>query len=583
MAVAAPGLVALALHAARYWPFIADDALISLRYAERLLDGDGLTWTDGERVEGYSNLLWVLGCAAMGLLRVDLIDAARLLGVAGIGGAIVSVTLWERGEGRAGRLGGAIGGLAIALGGAAAVWAIGGLEQPLVALLLALGVLLARPLAEGVPSARIGPPAAALALLCLTRPDGALLAGLVGLGLFLARGPSWAALRQVVALGAPAAAAVVGQLVFRLAYYGDHLPNTARAKLALTRERLASGWEYVSDGAIWLWPLVALALVALWRPRRSAWLWAAPLAGWLGYVVFIGGDIFPARRHLVPALVLVGFAVASAATRLLGARVARLGAPLVALALAWQVRLGFGDPANEAAIRERWEWDGEVVGELLGRAFGEAAPLLAVDPAGCLPYFSKLPALDMLGLNDRYLATHPPPGFGKGWLGHELGDGAYVWSRRPDLVVLCGPTGGRKACFRSGRELVERADFKDAYVLVTFEGRTPRRVRSGIWTRRDGRIGVRVEAGAIVVPGFLLTGKGVVAGLDDAGRIGAVIPAKGRARLRLPEAEGGAWSVSAVASGPARARLVGGEVEVAAEGEVVQVREVRLERDAGGR
>jgi len=41
--------------------------------------------------------------------------------------------------------------------------------------------------------------------------------------------------------------------------------------------------------------------------------------------------------------------------------------------------------------------------------------------------------------------------------------------------------------------------------------------------------------------------------------------------------------VSAVASGPARARLVGGEVEVAAEGEVVQVREVRLERDAGGR
>jgi len=241
----------------------------------------------------------------------------------------------------------------------------------------------------------------------------------------------------------------------------------------------------------------------------------------------------------VPALVLVGFAVASAATRLLGARVARFGAPLVALALAWQVRLGFGDPANEAAIGERWEWDGEVVGELLGRAFGEAAPLLAVDPAGCLPYFSKLPALDMLGLNDRYLATHPPPGFGKGWLGHELGDGAYVWSRRPDLVVLCGPTGGRKACFRSGRELVERADFKDAYVLVTFEGRTPRRVRSGIWTRRDGRIGVRVEAGAIVVPGFLLTGKGVVAGLDDAGRIGAAIPAKGRARLRLPEAEGG--------------------------------------------
>ena len=52
-------LVVLFVHAASYLPFIADDALITLRYAERLLDGHGLTWNDGERVEGYSNLLWL--------------------------------------------------------------------------------------------------------------------------------------------------------------------------------------------------------------------------------------------------------------------------------------------------------------------------------------------------------------------------------------------------------------------------------------------------------------------------------------------------------------------------------------------
>ena len=35
------------LYAWYYYPFVADDAFISFRYAERLLDGKGLTWTEG--------------------------------------------------------------------------------------------------------------------------------------------------------------------------------------------------------------------------------------------------------------------------------------------------------------------------------------------------------------------------------------------------------------------------------------------------------------------------------------------------------------------------------------------------------
>lgn len=46
----AVSVVVLGIHAKRYWPFLSDDALISLRYSERLVAGMGLTWTDGERV-----------------------------------------------------------------------------------------------------------------------------------------------------------------------------------------------------------------------------------------------------------------------------------------------------------------------------------------------------------------------------------------------------------------------------------------------------------------------------------------------------------------------------------------------------
>ncbi len=80
--VFAIGLAALALHALRYYPFLADDALISLRYARNFVDGLGLVWNAGERVEGYSNLSWILLCSALHALGVDLVTAARGLGAA---------------------------------------------------------------------------------------------------------------------------------------------------------------------------------------------------------------------------------------------------------------------------------------------------------------------------------------------------------------------------------------------------------------------------------------------------------------------------------------------------------------------
>ena len=77
----AAALAVLLATARGYLPFVADDALISFRYSERLLDGKGLTFTDGERVEGYSNLLWVLIVAAGGLITRDLILVGRIAGV----------------------------------------------------------------------------------------------------------------------------------------------------------------------------------------------------------------------------------------------------------------------------------------------------------------------------------------------------------------------------------------------------------------------------------------------------------------------------------------------------------------------
>ena len=43
-----------------YWFYTVEDAFISYRYVDRLVGGDGLVFNPGERVEGYTNFLWVL-------------------------------------------------------------------------------------------------------------------------------------------------------------------------------------------------------------------------------------------------------------------------------------------------------------------------------------------------------------------------------------------------------------------------------------------------------------------------------------------------------------------------------------------
>jgi len=40
--------------------FIQDDAFISFRYADNFVQGNGLVWNPGEKVEGYTNFLWTI-------------------------------------------------------------------------------------------------------------------------------------------------------------------------------------------------------------------------------------------------------------------------------------------------------------------------------------------------------------------------------------------------------------------------------------------------------------------------------------------------------------------------------------------
>lgn len=519
LSVVVLGAVVLLLHANRYMPFFADDSFISMRYAERLLEGKGLTWNDGERVEGYSNLLWVLALAAVSAFRVDMLLAARALGVACFIVCMGAIAFSCRPRSfRDRRLAvAAVGVLGIALTGIVGVWAIAGLEHPLLAALVTSGCALTlrnlkaprRAGAGLTPQAWIAP-ALLFGLATWTRPDGVLFAATVAGTLLLVPSPFRGRKQAVLVIASVTAAFILAQLAFRLAYYGEWVPNTARAKLAWTPQRLREGWDHVLLGYSILWPLVLLAasgLPAIFKDPERRLRVVVPLGGvvaWSAYLIAIGGDFFAAWRHFVPVVVLLAFA-SSEALSFWAARLAAgfWGGVAASVALLGTLLgLQLTDEGVKNGIRERWEWQAPPIGALLRRQFGEKAPLFAVDSAGCLPWYSKLPSLDMLGLNDHYLAHHPPADMGTHHLGHELGDGVYVLSRQPDLVLFGIPSDHGRPKFRGGFEMFQSHSFQTNYDKVVFQA-GPRGLFYRTWMRRDStKIGVATSASRVTLPGY---------------------------------------------------------------------------------
>jgi arabinofuranosyltransferase len=526
----------LLIHSAYYFPFMADDAFISLRYSERLLEGQGLTWTAGERVEGYSNLLWVLGCAALGRLGFNLIVAARILGCATSIAAIAAVGyMFAPREGEPRRYLPAIFATnIIALTGIIAVWTIGGLEQPLLAALLAWAHAIAiRPtIAFPEWSRRRGRAVGILlGLVCWTRPEGFVFTGTLLIGLLVAAklsGKSWRVVSRVALIPL---AFVLAQLAFRLVYYGEWTSNTTFAKVSFTLARRLGGSKYLLNGLKGLTPALILAvpLIGALFTRAESIRRTVPLLAsavvWSVLVILGGGDVFPAHRHLVPLVVLLALLVGES-TRFVcsfGITIRRLWLTAGLLGLTLLVGSQYYLLENRIGKYERWEWNAVPVGHMLRRQFEALNPVLAADASGSLVYFAHLPALDMLGLNDWYLAHNPPKTFGIGRLGHELGSGKYVLSRKPDLIVYIFPTGSYGSIWLSGREMLEDPQFTRDYRFVEFETEGSSGLSCQVWVRREGRAGI-VRGRSVTVPGYLLAGEGgVAARLDGNRRMGAII------------------------------------------------------------
>jgi hypothetical protein len=440
--------------------FVTDDAFISFRYARNLVEKGELAWNPGtgERVEGYTNFLWTLLMAGAIAAGVDPVPASKIFGLAfALGTLLVTYGLAARVlRSRGAAL------LAVALLGTNytfSAFATGGLETQMQTFLIATGALLAISIADA--DRWSVPRAAALSLLCaaalLTRLDSAIPVLVMYLFLFAAsnrgeaggagraggRGAAWAALLF------PALIVVGSWLLWKRSYYGSVLPNSYYVKGSmLSLDILKGGILYVFEflRAYCLLPILLIFLFVLGKvlAKREFRPLAAICALWIIYIVRVGGD-FMEFRFFVPVLPFI-FILAVATLRSVGNAIPAGGERIVAaLAIMLPICSAFhaatfdGTPGVEQIPKLRDYITGkngnwEDAGKALAALFPDGDVTIATTAAGAIPYYSKLPAVDMLGMNDSWVARSgeiigPRPGH------RRAATLEYLESRGVNLVI----------------------------------------------------------------------------------------------------------------------------------------------------
>jgi peptidoglycan/LPS O-acetylase OafA/YrhL len=314
-----------------------EDAMISMRYAHHLADGHGLVWNVGEPpIEGFTNLLWVLWMTVAHLLGLSESKIALFPMMSGVvillGIGLVTAKIARKVSG---------GGSWVPLAVLAATlfdyplvfWTLRGMEVGALTLAVygLLWLALENENEEGFSVRRTVAMGALTAAALLIRSDALVPVGLICLYALLTCARRWMFAGVV---GAFAGGAVLGQTVFRHAYFHESLPNTYYLKLhnisAMTRMRrglfvtlevlalhLAVPLSIVfgslplesARGA----PLVA-TLRRLWSDQgsRRLALLAVLFVAQLGYATSVGGDAWEwmlyANRYMcagMPALIVL--------------------------------------------------------------------------------------------------------------------------------------------------------------------------------------------------------------------------------------------------------------------------------------
>ncbi|MFB3902882.1 MAG: hypothetical protein ACE15E_05460 [Acidobacteriota bacterium] len=501
-----------------------DDSFIGMLYARNLARGVGpffLTLQQQavsgySRVEGFSNPLWTLLTAGFYWLPGSVflwIKLASFFSAVALG--LFSAKLLREITGKAGKAAPVwvtgLAALLVALNPSVLVYTKSGMETVSFTALVLAGLWHTLRTDQEPRSCNQLLNMLLWLAVALTRPEGILYAGVAGLFLLVTL-RKLLFRRLLLNWLLPFFLLFTGFLLLRHFLYGEWLPNTFYAKVALRadgdirswvgilktglrysgqffRERLGVEMLFALAGFIWLKNLSyrALSLVGL------------VMASNLVFVASVGGDFWPLFRFfqvtwclinvlsVVPILMVV---VGQPLPNFAGAKTiwpGRIWSPVLAVVLLafqpitqfFQNPLFYGTLPLLSMERVRQTLTARHATPLfvLGKWVKENLPanaVLAVDQAGQIPYYADREVVDVMGLNDHYLARHPLE-----W-SYLRRRGVTHW-----LAAVVEREGEPSLLYP---ELLQQTDFRASFCLTrVFEGLDEYRNRDVIvlFTRRD--------------------------------------------------------------------------------------------------
>ena len=462
----------------KYWPLLPalaaffwlcyklnvtqDDAYISYRYVANYLNGHGLVYNIGERIEGITNFAWTMFEVFLGTLGLNFIWLSKFVGfLMGCGTVVLTYFLARLVFAKEDHLFTAAATFLVGMNQSLAHWSPAGLETAAFAFLasLALYFYLKRNwlliftliLAVGV------------------RPEGAVLTAILILIELIQdrRFPKFTFICAAVAfvMSLP----FVG---FKIAYYGSILPNPFYAKTSFDLSQLSNGVEYVwrfmgHYGFYGLGLLVPLLVFdKLNKTARAIWLYYVM---YVAYILFIGGDVLKVHRFFLPlfganailVLLSIWYPVRhmKPARRTLVLAVAVI--PLVILS--WTLPRAWVEKYNvgERAFVAKMKYKAERLLESDSTNFSVAVSTIGIFGYELLGH----DIIDMVGLTDSTIAKYsedPIPGMSTTWK-EQKHNTRYLLTRAPDYIMF---STGIKPSAPAERALLLYRQFMDSYRTV---------------------------------------------------------------------------------------------------------------------
>jgi len=473
--------IALVLHSLAY-NFVTDDAYISFVYSRNLAEHGELSFNLGHPVEGYTNFLWTVILGLLMILGIAPELSSRVLGTAcALATLYVVFRVMERALGRKTPWA-AVPPLLLAASSGFACWTSGGLETQLFTLLCVVAL-------DGLVATEEDPRALrragiALALAAMTRPEGLLVAAVLGVvrlvcNVLARRTNDAVSGRGVLALPARlvgrtelvAAAWFLGiwapWFAWRWWYYGYPFPNTYYVKASGPWANPAMAHEMWQHGAYYLWVwlkqthlvyVLPIALVGLGavRPRTPRFVLAlacALLAAvYLPYAASVGGDFMGLHRFIMPMFVVGAIAVVLG-LEWIAARLPRPRESAIAIAV---VLVGAFAVTQIQLTRESVRWgnfaadhgvidtpaflmvyteDRAAIGRAMESCF-QPDDFSIFGGAGAQPYYGRMRGIDVFGLVSDRIA-HEEPRI-RARAGHtKFGSDKLVAEYDPTFVFSC--------------------------------------------------------------------------------------------------------------------------------------------------